>query len=201
MITPLDIQNKQFPKGVRGYKEEDVDGFLDLLTLDYDKVLKENHELKEAVKNLNSEMNKYKSSQETIYETLETAKKLMNDISESAEKRASMVLKNAELDGQIIIREAKESVEKLGEEYTSIKNRLNIFKTRYKSLLESELEKFDVLSSDIFSDKDLEDLKSLTGDNTKKNTILIDKRDINTSKSKEQSRNDTIETEFGEGLL
>jgi cell division initiation protein len=201
MITPLDIQNKQFPKGVRGYKEEDVDGFLDLLTLDYDKVLKENHELKEAVKNLTLEMNKYKSSQETIYETLETAKKLMNDISESAEKRASMVLKNAELDGQIIIREAKESVEKLGEEYTSIKNRLNIFKTRYKSLLESELEKFDVLSSDIFSDKDLEDLKSLTGDNTKKNTILIDKRDINTSNSKENSRHDTIETKFGEGLL
>jgi cell division initiation protein len=201
MITPLDIQNKQFPKGVRGYKEEDVDGFLDLLTLDYDKVLKENHELKEAVKNLNMEMNKYKSSQETIYETLETAKKLMNDISESAEKRASMVLKNAELDGQIIIREAKESVEKLGEEYTSIKNRLNIFKTRYKSLLESELEKFDVLSSDIFSDKDLEDLKSLTGDNTKKNTIMIDKRDLNTAKSKEKIINDTIETKFGEGLL
>lgn len=200
MITPLDIQNKQFPKVVRGYKEEDVDGFLDLVTLDYDKVLKENHDLKEQVKNLTLEMNKFKSSQETIYETLETAKKLMNDISESAEKRASMVLKNAELDGQIIIREAKESVEKLGEEYTSIKNRLNIFKTRYKSLLESEIEKFDVLSSDIFSDKDLEDLKSITGEN-KKNTILIDKREINSNNYLGRGKKDTIETKFGDGLL
>jgi cell division initiation protein len=200
MITPLDIQNKQFPKVVRGYKEEDVDGFLDLVTLDYDKVLKENHDLKEQVKNITMEMNKYKSSQETIYETLETAKKLMNDISESAEKRASMVLKNAELDGQIILREAKESVEKLGEEYVSIKNRLNIFKTRYKSLLESELEKFDVLSSDIFSDKDLEDLKSITGDN-RKNTILIEKREINSNSSNEKDKKNTIETKFGDGLL
>jgi len=200
MITPLDIQNKQFPKGVRGYKEEDVDGFLDLVTLDYDKALKENHDLKEQIKNITMEMNKYKNSQETIYETLETAKKLMNDISESAEKRASMVLKNAELDGQIIIREAKESVEKLGEEYISIKNRLNIFKTRYKSLLESELEKFDVLSSDIFSDKDLEDLKSITGDN-RKNTILIDKREINPNSSLEKDKKITIETKFGDGLL
>jgi cell division initiation protein len=39
MITPLDIQNKEFPKVVRGYKEEEVDGFLDLVTLDLEKLL------------------------------------------------------------------------------------------------------------------------------------------------------------------
>ncbi len=41
MITPLDIQNKEFPKVVRGYKEEEVDSFLDLLTLDLEKILEE----------------------------------------------------------------------------------------------------------------------------------------------------------------
>ena len=46
MITPLDIQNKEFAKGVRGYKEDDVDGFLDLLTLDMEKLLEENKKLK-----------------------------------------------------------------------------------------------------------------------------------------------------------
>ena len=86
----------------------------------------------------------------------------MNDISASAEKRASMVMKNAELDAQLIVREAKESVEKLDEEYSAVKIRLNIFKTRFKTLLESELEKFDTLSAEIFSDKDFEDLRSIT---------------------------------------
>jgi cell division initiation protein len=47
MITPLDIQNKEFSRAVRGYKEEDVDGFLDLLTLDLEKILEENRRLKE----------------------------------------------------------------------------------------------------------------------------------------------------------
>ncbi|MEI8215694.1 MAG: DivIVA domain-containing protein [Eubacteriales bacterium] len=200
MITPNDIQNKQFSKVVRGYKEEEVDGFLDLLTLDYNKVLKDNQELKEQVKIMNAEMERYKNSQETVYETLEAAKKLMSDISESAEKRASMVLKNAELDAQIIIREAKESVEKLSEEYASIKSRLNIFKTRYKTLLESELEKFDILSSDIFSDKDLEDLKSLTGDG-RKNTILVDKRAVDSTDKIEARKKDTNKMKFGDGLL
>lgn len=34
MITPADIQNKEFTKGFRGYDEEEVDMFLDLITLD-----------------------------------------------------------------------------------------------------------------------------------------------------------------------
>ena len=34
MITPLDIQNQEFPRGVRGYKPEEVDTFLDLITTD-----------------------------------------------------------------------------------------------------------------------------------------------------------------------
>ncbi len=162
MITPLDIQNKEFPRGVRGYKEDEVDGFLDLLTLDFEKIVKENFTLKEQIKTLNVELERYRTSEATVYDTLEVAKSLMNDISASAEKRASMVMKNAELDAQLIVREAKESVEKLDEEYSAAKIRLNIFKTRFKTLLESELEKFDTLSAEIFSDKDFEELRSIT---------------------------------------
>ena len=40
MITPMDIQNKAFNKGVRGYKEEEVDSFLDLITLDMEKLIR-----------------------------------------------------------------------------------------------------------------------------------------------------------------
>lgn len=162
MITPLDIQNKQFAKVVRGYKEEDVDGFLDLITLDLEKILDENLKLKEKIKILSNELERYRRSEGAVLETLEAAKSLMGDISASAEKRAEILLKNAELDAELIVREARESVERLNEETVSIRNRLNIFRTRYKSLLESELEKFDLLSAELFADRDLEDLKAIT---------------------------------------
>ena len=159
MITPLDIQNKEFPKAVRGYKEDEVDGFLDLVTLDMEKLLEENHKLKENLKSLNTELERYHNSEGAVLETLEAAKALMGDISASAEKRAEILLKNAELDAELIQKEARESVERLNEEAVSIKNRLNIFRTRYKSLLESELEKFDTLSAELFDEKEIEDLK------------------------------------------
>lgn len=162
MITPLDIQNKQFLKAVRGYKEEDVDAFLDLVTLDLERILEENKKLKETINQLSKELDRYKGSEGTVLETLEAAKSLMGDISASAEKRAQILLKNAELDAQLIQREAKESVERLNEEAVTLKNRLSVFKTRYKTLLEAELEKFDVLSAELFNDHEFEDLKGFT---------------------------------------
>lgn len=162
MITPLDIQNKEFPKVVRGYKEEEVDGFLDLLTLDLEKLLEENKGLKEQIRVLSAEVERYRNSEGAVLETLEAAKALMGDISASAEKRAEILLKNAELDAELIQREAKENIERLSEEIISMRNRLNIFRTRYRSLLESEIEKFDTLSEELFADRDMEDLKKYT---------------------------------------
>jgi cell division initiation protein len=161
MITPLDIQNKEFPKSVRGYKEEEVDGFLDLLTLDFEKLIEDNQRLKEQVKSLGTELSRYQKTESMVLETLEAAKALMGDISASAERRAEILLKNAELDAERITREAKESVERINEETLGLKNRLNVFRTRYRTLLEAELEKFDTLSAELFADKDMEDIKRM----------------------------------------
>ena len=152
MITPLDIQNKEFSRSVRGYKEEDVDGFLDLLTVDMEKLLNESAGLKAEIARLTAENQKYKGAEDAVLETLEAAKALMGDISTSAEKRAEILLKNAELDAELILREAKESAERLTEENVHLKHRFSLFQSKYKSLLESELERFDVLSAEIFEE-------------------------------------------------
>lgn len=155
MITPLDIQSKEFAKAVRGYKEEEVDAFLDLITVDMEKLLHENESLKEQLAKLSEDLIKYKGSEGAVLETLEAAKALMSDISSSAEKRAEILLKNAELDAELIQREARESVERLTQEGTRLQNILTAFKTKYRNFLESELERFDALSSELFFDMDL----------------------------------------------
>ncbi len=160
MITPLDIQNKEFAKGVRGYKEEEVDSFLDLLTIDLEKLLSENTALKEQNKRLSKELDKYKGSESTVVETLEAAKGLMREIAVSSEKRAEILLKNAELDAQLITREAKESIERLTEESQALRTRYENFRNRYKSMLESELERFDTFSNEIFSEFGEADVKT-----------------------------------------
>lgn len=152
MITPLDIQNKEFAKGVRGYKEEDVDSFLDLLTTDMEALISENVGLREGVRRLEAELEKYRSSETAVVETLEAAKALMRDIAISSEKRAEVLLKNAELDAELITKEARESANRLKEESAALRNKFNDFKSSYRRLLETELERFENASSAIFEE-------------------------------------------------
>jgi len=161
MITPNDIQEKEFTRGVRGYKEDEVNAFLDLITLDMDKLLQENRSLNEKIRSLNEEIDRLKGSEGSIFETLETAKALMSDISASAEKRAEIVLKNAELEADRIQKDAIESVERLREEAVSLSSRWNQFRTKYKNLLENEMERFEGLSADFLIDSEMEDFKAL----------------------------------------
>ena len=58
MIAPIEIENKEFKKGIMGYKEEEVDEFLDLVKEDYEQLYRENLELKEKVRDkiTNSEL-------------------------------------------------------------------------------------------------------------------------------------------------
>jgi cell division initiation protein len=156
MITPLDIQNKEFTKSVRGYKEEEVDSFLDLITLDFEKLIQDNRRLKENISVLTSEVDRYRGFENALLETLEAAKALMGDISASAEKRAEILLRNAEMDAERIQRGARESVERLSEESVNLRNRLGMFKNKFKTLLETELDRFNTLSAELFPDAENE---------------------------------------------
>ncbi|MCQ2566246.1 MAG: DivIVA domain-containing protein [Clostridia bacterium] len=156
MITPLDIQNIEFSKAVRGYKEEEVDEFLDQLTKDLEQVLAERDalllvkdELTAQLAEANTKVVNYQQQEGAVLTTLEAAKALMNDISTSAEKRAQILVMNAELDAQNIRRQAEESLGVLKDEETRLIQRVSNFKARYKSLLEGELEKFDDFSDEL----------------------------------------------------
>lgn len=161
MIRPIDIQEKEFTKGVRGYKEDEVNEFLDEITVDMERLLDELRQTKEENSRLVEELERYRGSEGTVLETLEAAKTLMADISTSAEKRAEILLKNAELDAQIMQREAKDMADRLSEESAAMKARFIDFRNRYKNLLQSELQRFESLSGEMFPELGVDDFDDL----------------------------------------
>lgn len=163
MIRPIDIQEKEFTRAVRGYKEEEVNEFLDEITIDMERLIDELRQTREENSRLVEELERYRSSQGTVLETLEAAKALMADISVSAEKRADILLKNAELDAQLIQKEARETADKIAEESEAMKTRFIDFRTRYKRLLQSELERFESLSGEMFPELGIDDFDDLPG--------------------------------------
>ncbi len=159
MLTPSDIQRQEFSSEMRGYNREEVNEFLDLLTLDFSTLIAENEALSQQIARMEADIEKYRNSENVVLETLEAAKSLMSDISGSAEKKADLLIKNAELDAELIKREAKESAERMLEEMSDLSERLEAFKIKYKNLLEAELERFDSFSAELFKEFKIDDLK------------------------------------------
>ncbi len=182
MITPADIEYKEFTKAVRGYKEEEVDAFLDLIIVDMEKLMRENRKLKEDLEKARGQADKHINTETSVYETLEAAKSLMNDIAASAERRAEVLLKNAELEASLITREARESISRLNEEGNNLRIKVETLRSRYKRMLEDELERMNFGSGDILADFEKEFLPSfsdgdtiaLKEEETKKQTGKVD---------------------------
>ncbi|AKL95556.1 septum site-determining protein DivIVA [Clostridium aceticum] len=140
MLTPLDIQNKEFKKGFRGYKDNEVDEFLDEVMVHYEKLFKENGELKDKMEKSHQQVEQYKNLEETLKNTLVVAQNTAEEVKSNAAKKAQLIIEEAEMQAKEIINGAKKDVEHVRHEYEEVKRQMEIFKTRYKTLLQSQLE-------------------------------------------------------------
>lgn len=149
MLTPLDIQNKEFSRSIRGYKETEVDSFLDEIIVYYEKLYKENIELKDKISALNERLEHYKNIEKTLQNTLVVAQNTAEEVSHNARKEAELIIKEAEENARKIIEDAHNEVVKIQKKYEEIKKELLVFRTRFKTLLNSQLETIDMFFNEI----------------------------------------------------
>ena len=149
MITPMDIRNKEFKKGFKGYKEGEVDEFLDKVIADYERIYRENGELKDRISIDNERIESYNSMEKSLQNTLLIAQTTAEDIVANARKKSDMIIKEAEEQASRIIEDANSSIIKVNRDYEELKKEVQVFKTRFKTLLESELEALNATLKDI----------------------------------------------------
>ena len=143
MMTPMDIRNKEFKKGFRGYGEEEVDLFIDKVVNDFEKLYKENIELKDKLNGINERLESYSEIEKTLQSTLIIAQKTSEDIISNARKEAEIIIRESDEQRRKIMADANQDVISINKEYEEIRKQLQIFKTRYKTFLESELNNLD----------------------------------------------------------
>lgn len=149
MLNAELIQNKEFTRAMRGYKEEEVDEFLDEIISDYQSMTERIAELEARLADSDAKLAGYKSMEGAVITTLESAKTLMNDIAVSAEKRANMLVENAEIEAANKLRQADESLTQLRAEEAALKSRVVKLRANIKSALETELERLAAFGSDV----------------------------------------------------
>ena len=151
MITPLDIENKKFSKQMmNGYSVDEVDDFLDDLTVDYSKNYKELTELRSKVDELNNSLAHYKSIESTLQSTLVVAQTTAEEVKNVAKQKADQILDEAKSSAQKQVDELNSQIIMKQKELDDVQKQFDIYKAKMESLLISQLE----LIKDINKDQD-----------------------------------------------
>ena len=141
MITPLDIDNKKFAKQmVNGYNVEEVDDYLDELTIDYSKNYKEVTELRAKVEELNNSLVQYKTIESTLQNTLVMAQSTAEEVKNVAKQKADQIIEEAKANAQKQVDELNNEIIQKQKELDDVKQQFDIYKAKMESLLISQLE-------------------------------------------------------------
>ena len=149
MITPLDIENKKFSKQMmNGYSVEEVDEFLDELTVDYEKAYKESTELKNKVEELERSLVHYKTIEDTLQNTLVMAQSTAEEVKNVAKQKADQIVDEAKANAQKQVDELNNEIIMKQKELDDVKKQFDIYKAKMESLLISQLELLKEVNKD-----------------------------------------------------
>ena len=138
-ITPLDIRKQEFRKAMRGLDSEEVYAFLSTVAEEYEAALSDNKALRERVLELDDKVQEYRNLERTLRDTLLTAERVTADAKENARREADLIIKEAQIEAEKILRDIKTHAMNLRQEVQELRRERDNYLTRMKMLAESYL--------------------------------------------------------------
>ncbi|GAA3403981.1 DivIVA domain-containing protein [Paenibacillus hodogayensis] len=139
-LTPLDIHNKEFGRRLRGYNEDEVNEFLDQVIKDFEIYLRENKDLQNQVASLQERLDHFANIEETLSKTIIVAQEAADEVRSNAKKEAQLIIKEAEKNADRIINESLVKSRKISLETEELKKQATIYRTRFRTLVEAQME-------------------------------------------------------------
>lgn len=140
MLTPLDIESKEFSTAFGGFSKADVNQFMREILASYERMYKENIEMKDKINMLNDGIQYYKTIEDTLQKTLLLAEKTSEEVKGSARVAAETIEKEAEINASRLINEAKEEIYRINRMRASMVTAYDANKIQIKQFLNAQLE-------------------------------------------------------------
>jgi cell division initiation protein len=138
-ITPLDIRRKEFKRAVRGYSDEEVDIFLDVVADEFERVFQENMELQDKVHGLEQQAAGLAQVREALEKTLITAQVQSEEMRSNAHKESELILRDAEFKARGIVNDSYGETQRVQQALVQLKILEEDFRFKFRSLLEGYL--------------------------------------------------------------
>ncbi|WP_054740491.1 DivIVA domain-containing protein [Cellulosilyticum ruminicola] len=152
MLSPVDIQNKEFKKSkLGGYNVDEVNEFLDLILQSYQELINENYTLKDKVNVLNESVQYYRTMESTIQNVLVLADKTAQETKANAYEKAEQMKHDAEIRADKmttlaeervarILEQGKQEAFELSQKGDDLRRQYLAYKGQFKQLLQAQME-------------------------------------------------------------
>ena len=131
---------KNFGRALKGYNVSEVDDFLDELTVEYEKLYKENAELKSKIETNQKDLEHYRNVEHTLQNTLVMAQTTAEDIKKMAQGQAEQIIQDAQLQARKQTEELSRQEFELRVKIEETKKKFDMYKAKMEALLISQLE-------------------------------------------------------------
>ena len=149
-ITSLEIKDKTFSTRFRGFDQEEVDEFLDIVVRDYEDLVRSNHDKDLHIKSLEDRLSYFDEMKDSLSQSVLIAQDTAERVKQAASERSNNIIHQAEQDAQRLLEEAKykaneilrhatDNAKKVAVETEELKNKSRVFHQRLKSTIESQL--------------------------------------------------------------
>jgi len=143
-ITPIEIQQQRFKSRLFGYDTTAVDQFLEMLADELEQLYHQNNELKESLARSRTSLEQMREREKLLQQTLVTAQKMTEELKDQARRDAEIVIAEAHIEGERILRDANERRIQLVGEIQEIKRIRHSFRNSLRATIENHQQILDM---------------------------------------------------------
>lgn len=140
MLTISEIKNKKFEKSAFGYKVEDVENFLNDIIDTISALENEKAETEQKLVVLASKIEEYRNEEDSLRQALLGAQKLGDSILKEAKNRAEIMMRDATIKSENIVKNVKEEVKREEVILNKMKREVDSFRTKMLTMYNSHID-------------------------------------------------------------
>ncbi len=136
-LTPLDVQQMQFPVRVRGFGRREVERFLDDVAQTLEGLTRDNQALRDKLAATEEQLASLRKSESSLTQALVSAQAAAEDVKQTAQRDAELIVKEAELKASELLREARQDLTSLQREVADMRKQRLLAIERLRATLQT----------------------------------------------------------------
>ncbi|MDW8570789.1 DivIVA domain-containing protein [Staphylococcus shinii] len=139
-FTPNEIKNKTFTNARNGFEPTEVESYLEQLSNEIERLKEDKVQLEKVIEDKESNIQSYKDVHQSVSDALIQAKQTGEETKAAASKDAEAIVSKAKAEADRIVNDAVEKARRLSFQTEDMKRQSKIFRSRFRMLVEAQLD-------------------------------------------------------------